>query len=257
MVQQRTEGPRTSAAGQPQRPRPSGGVVQRAVRRIEARLERRRLAAALLLSLLFHAWLLSLNFSGQGLRLPGFGFPWQDRRIEEPDLRVVVVAPQATAPEPAVELVAEPLQPPAVEQPAAGAPAPTTSVSRGPAATPSRIPCADAPHDYGNDRAQASHAEGSGQIEYRRRDPCGPCAKTFAPRSAEGCRAPAAARAGRDRAGADRRAHVGRAHPSTDARTRHRGRADRLDSGAGDATASRCRRCSAGASRPGGAGAGR
>mgnify|MGYP003488481337 CR=1 FL=1 len=72
MVQQRTEGPRTSAAGQPQR---SGGVVQRAVRRIEARLERRRLAAALLLSLLFHAWLLSLNFSGQGLRLPGLVFP--------------------------------------------------------------------------------------------------------------------------------------------------------------------------------------
>ena len=52
--------------------------------------ERRRLAPALLLSLLIHAWLLSLTFGGQGLWLPGFGFPWQERRIEEADLRVVV-----------------------------------------------------------------------------------------------------------------------------------------------------------------------
>src|SRR5260221_8966763 len=42
--------------------------------------ERRRLTYALLLSLLIHALLLSLIFSGEGLWLPGFGFPWQDRR---------------------------------------------------------------------------------------------------------------------------------------------------------------------------------
>ena len=59
--------------------------------------EYRRLTHALLLSLLIHTLLLSLTFGGQGLWLPGFGFPWQDRRIEAPDLRVVVVPPQVTA----------------------------------------------------------------------------------------------------------------------------------------------------------------
>jgi hypothetical protein len=64
--------------------------------------DRRRLTYALLLSLLIHALLLSLTFGGQGLWLPGFGFPWQDRRIEVPDLRVVVVPAQVTAAEPAI-----------------------------------------------------------------------------------------------------------------------------------------------------------
>jgi hypothetical protein len=64
--------------------------------------ERGRLTYALLLSLLIHALLLSLTFGGQGLWLPGFGFPWQDRRIEVPDLRVVVVPAQVTAAEPAI-----------------------------------------------------------------------------------------------------------------------------------------------------------
>src|ERR1022692_1557098 len=70
--------------------------------------ERRRLTYALLLSLLIHTLLLSLTFGGQGLW--GFGFPWQDRRIEVPDLRVVLVPAQVTAAEPAVTPVAEPLQ---------------------------------------------------------------------------------------------------------------------------------------------------
>jgi len=52
--------------------------------------EHSRLTYALLLSLLIHTLLLSLTFGGQGLWLPGFGFPWRDRRIEAPDLRVVV-----------------------------------------------------------------------------------------------------------------------------------------------------------------------
>ena len=72
--------------------------------------EHRRLTYALLLSLLIHTLLLSLTFGGQGLWFPGFGFPWQDRRIEAPDLRVVVVPPQVTAAEPAVTPVAKPLQ---------------------------------------------------------------------------------------------------------------------------------------------------
>lgn len=49
--------------------------------------ERKRLALGLLLSLFFHALLLSLTFSGEGVGLPGLGFPWQDRRIEAPDSR--------------------------------------------------------------------------------------------------------------------------------------------------------------------------
>ena len=64
--------------------------------------ERRRLTLALLLSLLIHTLLLSLIFGGQGRWLPGFAFPWQDRRIEVPDLRVDVVPAQVTAAEPAV-----------------------------------------------------------------------------------------------------------------------------------------------------------
>src|ERR1700687_2328039 len=64
--------------------------------------ERRRLTYALLLSLLIHTFLFSLTFAGQGLWLPGFGFPWQDRRIEASDLHVVVVPAQVTAAEPAI-----------------------------------------------------------------------------------------------------------------------------------------------------------
>lgn len=56
-----------------------------------------RLNVALLFSLLVHGLLLSLSF-GQGLGLPGLDFPWQTRRGEAAELRVVL-APTA-APEP-------------------------------------------------------------------------------------------------------------------------------------------------------------
>src|SRR5260370_17652029 len=95
--------------------------------------ERRRLTHALLLSLLIHTLLLSLTFGGQGLWLPGFGFPWQDRRIEVSDLRVVVVPAQVTA---AVTPVAEPLQPAWVGQPVASGPAPTPPHSPAPPPPP-------------------------------------------------------------------------------------------------------------------------
>ena len=105
--------------------------------------EHRRLTHPLLLSLLIHTLLLSLTFSGQGLWLVGFSFPWQDRRIEVPDLRIVVVPAQVTAAEPAVTLVAQPLQRAWVEQPVASGPAPTPSVSRAP--TPRRPAAAIVP----------------------------------------------------------------------------------------------------------------
>ena len=99
-------------------------------------LEQRRLTHALLLSLVIHALLLSLTFGGQGRWLPGFGFPWQDRRIEAPDLRVVVVPAQRTAVEPVVAPVADASRHAGVERPVAGGPAPTPSVSRAPTPRP-------------------------------------------------------------------------------------------------------------------------
>jgi len=80
--------------------------------------ERRRLTLALLLSLLIHGLLLSLIFGGGGW-LPGLLFPWQDRRVEEPDLRVVVVPAEVPAAAPTVAPVAEAVQQESVEQPVA------------------------------------------------------------------------------------------------------------------------------------------
>jgi TonB family protein len=60
------------------------------------------LPPAALLSLLAHGVLLSLSF-GQGQGLPGLDFPWQKRRVEAPELRVVLASPppgQAALPAP-------------------------------------------------------------------------------------------------------------------------------------------------------------
>ena len=105
--------------------------------------EYRRLTPALLLSLLVHALLLSLTFGGQGSWLPGFGFPWQLRRIEAPDLRVTVVPAQVIAGEPAVAPAAAPSQKAWVEEPLASKPALTPSVSLAP--TPTRTAAAVLP----------------------------------------------------------------------------------------------------------------
>ncbi len=126
------------------RPAPAAVPVQRWRSTLEVRTflrhaysrrmnpERRRLTYALLLSLLIHTLLLSLTFGGQGLGLPGFGFPWQDRQVEASDLSVVIVPAQVTAAEPAVTPVAETLQQALVEQPVTSGPALTSSVSRAP-----------------------------------------------------------------------------------------------------------------------------
>jgi len=94
--------------------------------------ECRRLTLALLLSLLIHTLLLSLTFGGQGLGLPSFGLPWRDRRIEAPDLRVVLVPAQVTAAKPAGTSVKEPLQQASIEQTVTGGPALRPSVSSSP-----------------------------------------------------------------------------------------------------------------------------
>ena len=114
--------------------------------------ERRRLTHALLLSMLIHTLLLSLTFGGYGFWLLGFGFRWQDRRIEVPDLRIAVVPAQVTAAERAVTPVAEPLQQAWVEPPVASGPALTPSVSHTP--TPRRAAAAIVPE--ANPRAEAN-----------------------------------------------------------------------------------------------------
>ncbi|MDO8178107.1 MAG: TonB C-terminal domain-containing protein [Undibacterium sp.] len=67
----------------------------------------RRLTFGLLLSLTIHAMLLSLAFSGQGNGLPGFGLPWQDRRTEVPDLRVILLPTPLPAAQPLLSAGAE------------------------------------------------------------------------------------------------------------------------------------------------------
>jgi hypothetical protein len=97
--------------------------------------ERRRLTLAFLLSLLFHGLLLSMTFGGQGLGLPGFGFPWGERRAEAPDLRVLLVPAPVTAAEPA-DTSAEGPPEISIRRTVAGRTAPIPSAS--PAPTPGR-----------------------------------------------------------------------------------------------------------------------
>jgi len=87
--------------------------------------ERRRLTLPLLLSLLVHILLLGLTFGGQGVGLPGFSFPWQDRRTEAPELSLVLVPPRTTATEtaaaaPAATVPVDPNHSASTERPAAG-----------------------------------------------------------------------------------------------------------------------------------------
>jgi membrane protein involved in colicin uptake len=116
--------------------------------------ERGRLTLALLLSLLIHTLLLSLTFGDLGLGLPGFGFPWQDRRIEAPDLHLVLVPAQVPAAEPAVTPPTEPSQQARIEQPVASGPALAPSVPRAPSAGQTKaaiVPQAN-PRTEGNPR---------------------------------------------------------------------------------------------------------
>ncbi len=95
--------------------------------------EHRRLTYALLLSLLLHALLLGLSVGGEGAWIPRFGFPWLDRRIKVPDLRVLIVPEQVIAAAPAPTQVAPPPRPARVERLVAVEPALAPSASRAPA----------------------------------------------------------------------------------------------------------------------------
>ena len=98
--------------------------------------ERRRLPLALLLSLLIHVLLLSLTFGGERFGLPGFAFPWRERRMEVPDLRVVLVPAQVIAAESAGTLVKAPLQQALIEQTVSGGTTPIPSASASSAPIP-------------------------------------------------------------------------------------------------------------------------
>ena len=101
--------------------------------------ERRRLPLALLLSLLIHALLLSLTFGGQSFGLPGFAFPWKERRMEAPDLQVLLVPAQVITAQPAGSsgtLVKEPLQQALIEQTVSGGTTPIPSASASSAPMP-------------------------------------------------------------------------------------------------------------------------
>ena len=210
-------------------------------------LERSRLTLALLLSLLIHTLLLSLTFGGQGLGLPGFAFPWRDRRIEAPDLRVALVPAQVTTAEPAdtpvaepaVPLVAEPLQ--QAMGRAACFPWAGDCAIRVSCVDPDAIrrPCADPGADGRSARA-GNQADVRGQSKDRQRGRCAACENTVARRSARRSTL-ADTCAGRDRLGAARRTYVDRARHSNGANSCHRRSAKRLEPGIRDAAASRYR----------------
>jgi hypothetical protein len=94
--------------------------------------ERWRMGSSLLISLLIHGLLLSLTFGDQVLGLPGLGFPWQERRVQVPEFRLVLVPARITNAVPAVNSVAGPAQQASIEPPVAGGSAPTPPASPAP-----------------------------------------------------------------------------------------------------------------------------
>ena len=57
-----------------------------------------RLGTAMVLSVLFHALLLSVTFGGQVFGLPGLNLPWKERRLGADDLRILLAPAQPPAP---------------------------------------------------------------------------------------------------------------------------------------------------------------
>ncbi|HEX6707857.1 MAG TPA: TonB C-terminal domain-containing protein [Albitalea sp.] len=108
--------------------------------------ERRRLALALLVSLLIHALLLSLTFGGNGMGLPGLSFPWRDRRTEVPPLRIVLVPAH----------VAKPSRRALIEPPVESRPPPTPPVS--PAVRPRGRAVANVPTETPTAQAEAKRS---------------------------------------------------------------------------------------------------
>ena len=98
--------------------------------------ECRRLGLALLLSLLAHALLLSLTWGGDQFGLPGFAFPWLERRVAVPDLRVVLLPPPVANIAPSVTPDERPSPAALAERSAPAKPVVTSSAP--PAPTPAK-----------------------------------------------------------------------------------------------------------------------
>ena len=95
-----------------------------------------------MLSLSIHVLLLSLTFAIQGLGVPGFGVPGQDRRTDVPDLRAVVLPAPAPAAEPLQS--AGNAEKAGIQRPVAAEPATLTLVDPAPPPAPSLPPNATA-----------------------------------------------------------------------------------------------------------------
>ena len=81
-----------------------------------------------------------MTFGGQGLGLPGFGFPWRERRFEAPDLRVVLMPAQVAAEVQARLSVNDPPPQASTEQTVADGPTlkPSLALSKIPALEPAQ-----------------------------------------------------------------------------------------------------------------------
>ncbi|HEY0490012.1 MAG TPA: TonB C-terminal domain-containing protein [Telluria sp.] len=58
------------------------------------------MSTAMVVSVLFHALLLSVTFGGQEFGLPGLNLPWKERRLGADDLRILLAPAQPPAPTP-------------------------------------------------------------------------------------------------------------------------------------------------------------
>ncbi|MGB7501798.1 MAG: TonB C-terminal domain-containing protein [Azonexus sp.] len=88
-----------------------------------------------MLSLLAHALLLSLTLGGDEPGLPGFAFPWLERRVAVPDLRVVLIPPPVANVAPSVTADDRPLPQAWSEQSAPAKPEVISSAPPEPALT--------------------------------------------------------------------------------------------------------------------------
>jgi TonB family protein len=71
------------------------------------------------ISLLFHALLLSLTFGDEAFGLPGLGVPWRERRVVVPDLRIELVRSPVANAESAGAAIGAAAEPSSIEQTAA------------------------------------------------------------------------------------------------------------------------------------------
>ena len=148
--------------------------------------QRRRLGLAVLASLLAHAVLLGLALGGAGAGTPGLGLPWQDRRAEARDVRVVMVPARTIAAPPA-----EALRPAPSTLPQAGATGPDPGRAA-PLDPPAQVAMAAAPTDKRPGPAVTPEAQAPAFVPDPTPVPLPPAAPPTEPTARLGTLAPAA-----------------------------------------------------------------